>query len=163
MGNLQGLPVFIRDKVGLHQEAIDQSEYHGKHSYSQHTYGVKIKIKEEVHIYPKYLNRPYHRLEQIHLSWSTVEIFSSSVLLFPLDHQISDVLVCSPSGHHDVSPLVCTARRRWMQPVDIHLRSGVFGLTDWEAEMTLPRWLSFFNWIKYNMYIIYRANCSKLC
>lgn len=41
MGDLQGLPVLIRDKVGLHQEAVDQSERHWEHSHSEQTCGVK--------------------------------------------------------------------------------------------------------------------------
>lgn len=43
MGNLQRLPVLIRDEAGLNQEAVDQPEHHTKHynSGSQHTCGVQ--------------------------------------------------------------------------------------------------------------------------
>ena len=34
MGNLQRLPVLIRDEAGLNQEAVDQSEHHTKHNNS---------------------------------------------------------------------------------------------------------------------------------
>lgn len=33
MGDLQRLPVLIRHKAGLNQEAVDQSEHHTKHSH----------------------------------------------------------------------------------------------------------------------------------
>lgn len=41
--NLQRLPVLIRDKAGLNQEAVDQSEHHRKqdNSGSQQTCGVQ--------------------------------------------------------------------------------------------------------------------------
>lgn len=41
MRNLQRLPVLIRDKAGLNQEAVDQPEHHRKHNHSgsQHTCG----------------------------------------------------------------------------------------------------------------------------
>lgn len=46
MGNLQRLPVLVRDEASLNQEAVDQSEYNRKHSNSgdRNTCGVK-KIK----------------------------------------------------------------------------------------------------------------------
>lgn len=39
MGDLQRLPVLIRDEAGLNQEAVDESERHRKHDNSQHTCG----------------------------------------------------------------------------------------------------------------------------
>lgn len=39
MGDLQRLPVLIRDEAGLNQEAVNQSEHDTKHGHAQHTCG----------------------------------------------------------------------------------------------------------------------------